>query len=179
MAINPELFNLRETGELIPSLSGDEYMLMSRKSVKFGLDDINEKFRGHGDVFVTNKRIILIRSKLSTNALSNFVSLCIPLKNVYDLEFKQPVLLASYLEGFVKPCNNSIYPLSGDSKWWISFHKGGCATFVRSFYKIYLKATREAITEEDFENEYNRSNSSSSNIAYIDKTDPTVIYIQE
>ncbi|KAL3127383.1 PH domain containing protein [Cryptosporidium hominis] len=177
MSINPELFNLRETGELIPSLLRDEYMLMSRKSVKFGLDDVNERFKGHGDVFVTNKRVILIRSKLSTNALSNFVSLCIPLKNVYDLEFKQPVLLASYLEGFVKPCNNSTYPLSGNSKWWISFHKGGCATFVRSFYKIYLKATKDSITEEDLEDEYDRRNS--SNIAYIDKTDPTVIYIQE
>ncbi|OII72932.1 uncharacterized protein cubi_02163 [Cryptosporidium ubiquitum] len=175
MAVNPELFNLRET-ELIPSLSGDEYMIMSRKSVKFGLDDANEKFRGHGDVFVTNKRIILIKSKAATVGLSNFVSLCIPLKNIYDLEFKQPVLLASYLEGFVKPCNNSIYPLSSDSKWWISFHKGGCATFVRSFYKIYLRATKEAIYEEDSEDKQNKSD---SNIAYIDKTDPTVIYIQE
>ncbi|KAJ1611537.1 hypothetical protein OIY81_1692 [Cryptosporidium canis] len=147
---------------------------MSRKSVRFGLDDVNEKFRGHGDAFVTNKRLILIRNKHSSG-LSNFVSLCIPLQNVYDLEFKQPVLLASYLEGFVKPCSDSVYPLSGDSKWWISFHKGGCATFVRSFYKIFLKATIQKVSN-DSEGEYNKND---GNVAYIDKTDPTVIYIQE
>lgn len=124
-------------------------MIMSRRSVKFGLDDLNEKFRGNGDVYVTNKRLILIKSKHQTSRLSNFVSLCIPLKNVYNLEFKQPVLLASYLEGLVKPCVNSTYPLSGDSKWWISFHKGGCATFVRSFYKILLKATRKRTPEDE------------------------------
>ncbi|KAF7458477.1 putative arabinogalactan protein [Cryptosporidium felis] len=181
MSINPELFSMRETGELVPSLLSGEYMMMSRKSVRFGLEDTNEKFKGHGDVFVTNKRLFLIKSKHTvTNRQSHFVSLCLPLPNIYTVEFKQPVILASYLEGFVKPCRNSVYPLSNDSKWWISFHNGGCATFVKLFYAIYLKAMKEGPLGSENENESSDGlEGINSNVAFIDKSDPTVIYIQE
>lgn len=175
MSINPELMDFKEEGELRPSLRRDEHLVMSRKSIRFCVEDRNEMFKGSGNVFVTNKNIFIIKTK-NINKPSNFTSICLPIGNIYNLKFEQPIFLASYLQGFVKPEVNSVYPLRSDSKWWISFYNGGCTTFVRMLYKLYLKAIKD---NSDPNNNNNTSANERDGLAFLDATDPTVIYIQE
>ncbi|KAK6589647.1 hypothetical protein RS030_127 [Cryptosporidium xiaoi] len=175
MSINPELMDFGE-GELRPSLRRDEHLVMSRKSIRFSVEDENEIFKGSGNIYVTNKNLFIIKTK-NVNKPSNFTSLCLPIRNIYNLKFEQPIFLASYLQGFIKPEINSEYPLSKNSKWWISFYNGGCTTFVRMLYKLYLKAMRD---NSNFNNDNTNNNANEQDgFAFVDATDPTVIYIQE
>ncbi|EEA05777.1 uncharacterized protein CMU_027870 [Cryptosporidium muris RN66] len=136
MSINPELMSHVDSDQLRPILKSDERILLTRGFVKFQLKSSNEKFQGYGSVIVTTNRIVLIRTG-DIDKPSNFVSLELPLCNIDKVEFHQPILFPSYIEGIVKPTPNAMYSLPSISSWWISFYKGGCCTFIKCFFRIY------------------------------------------
>ncbi|KAL7065937.1 hypothetical protein ACR3K2_36130 [Cryptosporidium serpentis] len=169
MSINPELVNHIDSGQLLPVLKSNERILITREFVKFQLKSSNEKFQGYGNVIVTTNRLVLIRTG-DINKPSNFVSLELPLRNIDKVKFYQPIFLPSYIEGIVKPTSNAMYSLPSISSWWISFYKGGCCTFIQYFFRIY-RSVVEVQNVNDVKNIQWKS-------AYIDETDPTVIYIE-
>ncbi len=64
---------------------------------------------------------------------SNFKSFDMPLLNIMNEKFEQPIFGSNYLEAHVKPLYNLLPGVSQVKLWFTS---GGCTTFLKCFSQV-------------------------------------------
>eukprot|EP00330_Aristerostoma_sp_ATCC50986_P000939 CAMPEP_0114587480 /NCGR_PEP_ID=MMETSP0125-20121206/10432_1 /TAXON_ID=485358 ORGANISM="Aristerostoma sp., Strain ATCC 50986" /NCGR_SAMPLE_ID=MMETSP0125 /ASSEMBLY_ACC=CAM_ASM_000245 /LENGTH=116 /DNA_ID=CAMNT_0001783417 /DNA_START=42 /DNA_END=392 /DNA_ORIENTATION=- len=116
MALNPPI---NQNGQ--PMRVEGEYFVLHRKDMEIEakVDGFSKK-KGKGTLYVTTARLVFVNKN---HAKDSFKSFDMPMLNIYDEKFEQPIFGANYLSIKVKPLHNL---LPGDSKVKLWFMSGGC-----------------------------------------------------
>ena len=121
-------------------------------------------------MILTSCRVICVNQKSSA-----FKAFDLPLSLISNEGFEQPIFGANYIRGTCKPLLNS---LPGDIYFKIWLMNGGCGTFAPAYLKMVAscKRNRGRGAEQSVIN--SNQNTGGKCTAYIDPTDPSVIYLQ-
>lgn len=177
MALNPPID--QNTG--VPLAITGEHFIMMRSGISFrvDIDDLGE-LSGKGVIFLTTLRIVFVNTSPSRPREldgRSFNSFDIPLAYLSNENFNQPILGANNLTAMVAPITE--LGLTGMSTFKISFNEGGCGTFLPIF--IALVQNIRQITATRTYNDFVQTVESGSfrSQAYVDPSDPTVIYVTQ
>ena len=167
MALNPPL---APNGD--PYRIEGEFFVMKRKGIEFEFKvDHGNKYTGKGNMILTTSRIICVNNKRS----SGFQSFDLPLALITNEDFKQPIFGANYICGNCKPLMNA---LPGMIKFKIWFMEGGCGTFAPTFLKMCRNVNRSKNRSVD-QNVINQIQQGQYKAAYVDPSDPSIMYLQQ
>ena len=167
MALNPPL---SPNGD--PYRIEGEFFVMKRKGIEFEFKvDHGNKYTGKGNMILTTSRIICVNNKRS----SGFQSFDLPLALITGEDFKQPIFGANYICGNCKPLMNA---LPGMIKFKIWFMEGGCGTFAPTFLKMCKNVNRSKNRSVD-QNVINQIQQGQYKAAYVDPSDPSIMYLQQ
>ena len=167
MALNPPL---APNGD--PYRIEGEFFVMKRKGIEFEFKvDHGNKYTGKGNMILTTSRIICVNNKRS----SGFQSFDLPLALITNEDFKQPIFGANYICGNCKPLMNA---LPGIIKFKIWFMEGGCGTFAPTFLKMCRNVNRSKNRSVD-QNVINQIQQGQYKAAYVDPSDPSIMYLQQ
>ena len=73
-----------------------------------------------------------------------------PLMNIAEEKFEQPIFGSNFLAGNLKPLYNL---LPGDTKFKLWFTSGGCTAFLSCFSVVRLKINRSFLKSEGLKEE--------------------------
>ena len=167
MALNPPL---APNGD--PYRIEGEFFVMKRKGIEFEFKvEHGNKYTGKGNMILTTSRIICVNNKRS----SGFQSFDLPLALITNEDFKQPIFGANYICGNCKPLMNA---LPGMIKFKIWFMEGGCGTFAPTFLKMCRNVNRSKNRSVD-QNVINQIQQGQYKAAYVDPSDPSIMYLQQ
>jgi hypothetical protein len=129
MALNPPI---ETTGEP-RRINGEGAFLVNSIEVEglFTIEKTKTKYKGRGRCKLSQLRIIYINDNKNTNVFSAFD---LPLFNITEFKFNQPIFGANNLTGVCTPIGN-MFP--GNIKFKLSFYHGGETDFVKTFYRVY------------------------------------------
>lgn len=167
MALNPPL-----------TLNGDpcrvegEFFIMKRDGIEFEMKVENgNKYTAKGFCILSTSRIVCINNDKS----SLFKCFDLPLLHISKESFEQPIFGSNYITGICSPLFNL---LPGNIKFKIWFTHGGCGTFIPAFFDVISKVKKTKGNRID-DNYMNKFSKGTVNNAYIDKSDPSVIYYEQ
>eukprot|EP00742_Colponemidia_sp_Colp-10_P003331 GILJ01003546.1.p1 GENE.GILJ01003546.1~~GILJ01003546.1.p1 ORF type:complete len:1025 (-),score=122.06 GILJ01003546.1:1287-4361(-) len=174
MACNPPLYS-----NGIPVPIAGEYMVLNRKGIVFsakvpGMGTLS----GSGVFYLSTLRIVFVATK-SDGALP-FQAFDIPLANIGNEKFNQPIFGANNMTFRVEPLWGSI-PAPAEVK--LTFKEGGCGTFLPLFFTLIeqirtsIASQRPPAPDPRFVDAVRTGNI--RNVAYIDPSDPSVVYISQ
>ena len=167
MALNPPL-----SPNVDPYRIEGEFFVMKRKGIEFEFKvEHGNKYTGKGNMILTTSRIICVNNKRS----SGFQSFDLPLALITGEDFKQPIFGANYICGNCKPLMNA---LPGMIKFKIWFMEGGCGTFAPTFLKMCKNVNRSKNRSVD-QNVINQIQQGQYKAAYVDPSDPSIMYLQQ
>lgn len=167
MALNPPL-----------TLNGDpcrvegEFFIMKRDGIEFEMKVENgNKYSAKGFCILSTSRIVCINNDKS----SLFKCFDLPLLHISKESFEQPIFGSNYITGICSPLFNL---LPGNIKFKIWFTHGGCGTFIPAFFDVIskVKKTKGNRIDDSYMNKFSKG---MVNNAYIDKSDPSVIYYEQ
>eukprot|EP01068_Selenidium_serpulae_P011820 Selendium_serpulae@DN572_c0_g1_i1.p1 len=170
MALNPVLAQ-DSSKKLFPLLAQGEAVMLSRDGMSFVAKLPDKKLAAKGVVFITNRRLVFLQAG-DPRKHKLFTSFEMPFELVRDINFKQPIFGANYMEGTVQPFCDAENPISGPASWSLSFMNGGCMTFLRVFYHVKkeVAANRARPYAPDI-------SQISTNTAFADPSDPSLFYV--
>ena len=128
MALNPPIQHNGEP-QMIPT-EGNFVVNSVEVEGTFTIESTRKKYSGRGRCKLSHLRIIYINDKNSAE-LSAFD---LPLANIRDFKFNQPIFGANNLTGKCKPIGNDI---PSDINFKLTFMHGGETEFVRTFYGLH------------------------------------------
>jgi len=170
MALNPPI-----NSEGQPMRVEGEYFAILRKNMEIevkieGLSKLTAK----GKLFVTTARLVFVNEK---HEGSSFKSFDMPLMNLYDEKFEQPIFGANYLSLKVKPLFNLI---PADAKVKIWFMSGGCQKFLDIFLQILpqIRKRRAQGADPGWIKDLT-TGKLNSQFAYVDPSDPTYVFVTQ
>eukprot|EP00743_Colponemidia_sp_Colp-15_P008199 GILK01008891.1.p1 GENE.GILK01008891.1~~GILK01008891.1.p1 ORF type:complete len:275 (-),score=25.50 GILK01008891.1:49-873(-) len=174
MACNPPLYS-----NGIPVPIAGEYLVLHRKGIAFtakvpGMGTLS----GSGVFYLSTLRIVFVATK-SDGALP-LQSFDIPLAHIGNEKFNQPIFGANNMTFRVEPLWGSI-PAPAEVK--LTFKEGGCGTFLPLFFTLIeqirtsIASQRPAAPDPRFVDAVRTGNI--RNVAYIDPSDPSVVYISQ
>lgn len=171
--VNPPLVKDLLTELLFPQPSPGEMFILRREGVSFeGVSSAHGKISGSGVLHLSNMRLVFHSTK--TGKPKEFASYELHLPEIANLNFKQPIFGANYLEGESS--------LSAD-KWRLTFYKGGCGTFLRILNELLNEISRISASAAAVRVPQNpvvlSYSPAAGNVGYIDPSDPSVIYVQQ
>ena len=120
---------LNETGTE-PLRSEDEYFILKRNDISYRiLPESKTQYNGQGYIILTSNRLVIFPTQQNTS----FKAIEIPLRNIYQEEFKQPLFGKNYLTGKCNPVFAS--PFGGFTfTIWLKGNRMG--TLVGAFYTL-------------------------------------------
>lgn len=167
MALNPPL-----------TINGDpcrvegEFFIMKRDGIEFEMKIENgNKYSAKGFCILSTSRIVCINNDKS----SLFKCFDLPLLHISKESFEQPIFGSNYITGICSPLFNL---LPGNIKFKIWFTHGGCGTFIPAFFDVIskVKKTKGNRIDDSYMKKFSKG---IVNNAYIDKSDPSVIYYEQ
>ncbi|EAS02026.3 PH-GRAM-WBP2 domain protein, putative (macronuclear) [Tetrahymena thermophila SB210] len=173
MAENPPI-----TDDGIPLRVGDEMFVLERKNVELEVKIENCKPWGKrsatGKLFLTTCRLVFVNEK---HKKSDFKSFDIPLFNLFQEKFEQPIFGSNYLQAKTKPLYGLIPDIASFKLW---FKSGGCQKFLNLF-DVVLREVRQIKNRNQMRglNQRVQNGQFSNNAAYSDPSDPTVIFVTQ
>lgn len=138
----------------MPKLYENEILLLEKKNTTFC---VYEKSH-NGIIYLSTLRIVFVSPEYSFD---------IPLANISEESFNQPIFASNNLSGNVK----MIHDEKISTKWKIQFYDS-VNTFLNMF-TISLSKMREFLTEPEKKD----SNIKTSTSAFIDPNDSSVLYV--
>tara|TARA_B100001989_G_C24547705_1_gene472108 strand:- start:1650 stop:2102 length:453 start_codon:yes stop_codon:yes gene_type:complete len=138
----------------IPKLYDNEVLFLEKKNINFIID---EKSYG-GIIYLSNLRLVFVSSEYSFD---------IPLANITEEIFNQPVFSSNNLSGYVKMIEDE----RTIKKWKIQFYDS-----VNTFLNIFtysLSKMREYLAEP----EEKKTNIQTPVSAFIDPNDSSILYV--
>lgn len=169
MALNPPLDN-----NGVPIRVEGEYFVLERKDMEIEVKiDGFSKSTGKGKLYVTTARLVFVNKNW---AKDKFKSFDMPLLNITDEKFEQPIFGANYLYIKVNPLFNLI-PSPAKVKLW--FMSGGCQKFLDVFLLILPQIRKKR--QDGAENIIRDLNAGNleKKYAYVDPSDPSVIFVTQ
>jgi len=179
MAVNPTLAQDTTEGELFPLPQAGETFILKRTGIDFECTLAQGRaLWGRGVFFMSTKRIVFVSSAKSCRP--DFKSFEIPLASVCEHKFNQPIFGANYLSGQVRPSDTdpASAPLGGiPAPWSLTFNEGGCGTFLGLWYNILAEHAQASEAPGPLAQAAEQGNL--NNVAYVDPSDPSVLYLSQ
>ncbi len=101
MAANPSLVSVSgSAAPLLPALFEGEFLALGRGGVEFQIDGLRTedgKWSGHGAVYLTNMRLVVVQNVADPR--SGLVSFELPLSYIHHSKFYQPIFACNNLQG--------------------------------------------------------------------------------
>ncbi|PFH36641.1 putative arabinogalactan protein [Besnoitia besnoiti] len=174
MAVNPVLAQDASTKETFPLPVPGEVFFLKRAHIDFKLTGPTNLKASGGVFFLSSRRIVFVK-KGDVSKHKDFSSFELPLHLVSEPKFEQPIFGANYMRGKVQPLESAENPLSGTSKWSLTFNAGGCGTFLNVFYKLWQYAIKHQPPSPELVQQLQLGNSA----AFVDPNDPSTIYVTQ
>lgn len=171
MALNPPC-----TGST-PNVFPGEHFILRRRGMEFKAQDaFGRKFSGKGELHVSTIRMVFVCSSPS----ADFSAFDIPLANITDESFNQPIFGANNLSGKVQAIANSAAGVTGVIQFKLYFNEGGCATFLRAFFNS-MEQIRRIPTAVPVASEFTQAAVSGAfaQAAFVDPSDPSTVYVSQ
>ena len=137
MALNPALV------DDVPVAVDGELFMLQRGGIAFEskIEGLG-KFSAQGTIFVTTFRIVFVATAPTTQHGLAFQSFDIPIKNIQQENFNQPIFGANNMTGVVLPVVE--LGLRVPARWKISFRQGGVGVFLPVFLQLMQEFRRAA-----------------------------------
>lgn len=128
-----------------------------------------------GIIFLSTARIVFVNEHYTK---ADFKSFDIPLGNIQGEKFNQPIFGANNLEVTCTPLYDMI-PAPAHIK--LRFNKGGCQGFLFGINKALTEVRKQLRARGELDRVYLQSihNGTFAKTAYVDPSDPTVIYTSQ
>eukprot|EP01052_Picozoa_sp_SAG31_P002435 SAG31_NODE_86_length_26973_cov_16.850897_21_plen_270_part_00 len=132
--------------------------------------------RWQGELHVSTIRMVFVCSSPS----ADFGAFDIPLANIADESFNQPIFGANNLSGKVQAIANSAAGVTGAIQFKLYFNEGGCATFLRAFFSS-MEEIRRIPTAVPVASEFTQAAVSGAfaQAAFVDPSDPSTVYVSQ
>lgn len=168
--VNPVLVYDQLSDSVFPQPLLGETFILRREGVSIDLrSSVHGKLSGNGMFFLTNTRLVFYRSGASSKR--DFLAYQINLQEIRNPKYEQPVFGANYLKGDCAPQ----HPGDPGDSWRISFNKGGSGTFLPALNDLLNRSARALSTPTAVRTWVVPS----TNVGYIDPSDPSIVYIQQ
>eukprot|EP00933_Yihiella_yeosuensis_P078689 TRINITY_DN9044_c2_g1_i1.p1 TRINITY_DN9044_c2_g1~~TRINITY_DN9044_c2_g1_i1.p1 ORF type:complete len:233 (+),score=29.80 TRINITY_DN9044_c2_g1_i1:126-824(+) len=181
MAVNPLLANDSSSDSLFPMPEGGEQFVLKRNNVDFECElPTGSKLWGRGNAFLSSKRLVFLTVERSCR--QDFKSFAIPLQTMRKPKFEQPIFGANYLWGFTEPLpgteheTTSLPCVGGKTKFTLTFLSGGCNTLLPLLLQL-LKEIQADLPQGNIAQA--AQNGTLGQVAYVDPTDPSVLYLSQ
>jgi WW domain-binding protein 2 len=169
MAFNPIIAS---NGIPVTPEDGNEIFLLSRGGISFSVEARETgKFSGSGTLFLTSHSIFFVAQKITTQRGLQFISFRLPIANITEEKFNQPIFSANNLSG---KCSPVVVGSTSDFSFKFKFNNGGCGTFLPIFF---MSMERGRQNSQRFAQEV--VNNGIANGAFVDPNDPTVIFVEQ
>ncbi|TMW64991.1 hypothetical protein Poli38472_009158 [Pythium oligandrum] len=168
MSFKPQLF--ADEGKLLPLANEDELFILERAKISFQVKTMDHAYKGKGRIYCTTQRVIFVAEKGSMQHGIFFEAFEIPLQNMMDEKFNQPIFGACSISGLVTPSEGEDTDTVKFS-WKIIFDNGGTGIVLPVFLRMLEKRKRQETLDMNFVQNQNK--------AFVDPNDPTVIYIAQ
>jgi hypothetical protein len=174
MALNPPLTNPSFAPLPVPG----EFFILKRDGIDFTVDveGVGKYQASGGTMYFTTLRMVFVASDAaSKHGSSQFHGFDIPLANVEEEKFQQPIFGANYLEGRVRRWT------VGPSTFRLTFRKGGVGTFLPLLIRLLDRHRRRQMARGGDFDSFVRSGglTSGPHAAYVDPADPSVIFVSQ
>jgi len=156
--------------------AANEVFVLRREAISFKIDGPDGKFSASGVFFLTNYRIVFLKSG-KVESHKGFSSFEIPMNLISNPDFKQPIFGANYMEGHVNPIITATSPVTGPTKWYLTFNRGGCNTFLRAFFPLLRSAINATGNVSALGIIGNLHQGQSA--AFVDPSDPSIVYVSQ
>ena len=171
--VNAPLLKDVITDRIFPTLQPGEVLILRRENVKVEVRSaVHGKLSGSGELFLSSSRLVF--HCMSKPSPKEFLSYELFLQEVVNESFEQPIFGANYLKGDTRP---QISNGSGDS-WRIIFYSGGCGTLLPVLGNLIQEVRTRPQTYPGVVQGQVIVNPSQA-VAYIDPSDPSIIYVQQ
>ena len=133
---------LNETGTE-PIRSEDEFFILKREDISYRLvNESKSQYNGEGYLILTSHRLVLFPRRQNTH----FKAIEIPLRQIYQEEFKQPLFGKNYLTGKCNPVFAS--PLGAFTfTIWLKGNRMG--TLIGAFYTLIDSLRNNQLRDHD------------------------------
>lgn len=169
MAFNP---TIAPNGVPVTPENANEVFLLSRGGISFTVQAKETgKFSGTGTLFLTSHSIFFVASKITTQRGLQFISFRLPIENISEEKFNQPIFGANNLTG---KCAPVVVGSTSDFSFKFAFNNGGCGTFLPIFFMSMERGRQDS---QRFAQEV--TTNGIANGAFVDPNDPTVIFVQQ
>lgn len=170
MSINPVLTTDVSSGELIPLPKQGETFVLKRKDIIFEvkLPGGKGKLKAKGIFYLTSQRMVFVAHEKKNR--EDFGAFEAPLSLIKKQSFEQPIFGANYLELHVDTGENDT--MCGICVTYFSFYSGGCGTFLPIFSRIMKELRNRPGSLDAAISEIHQTNT-----AYVDQSDPSVLYV--
>ena len=169
MAFNP---TIDANGYPVTPQNADEMFLLSRDGIGFSVEAKETgKFTGNGTLFLTSHSIFFVAKKVTTQRGLQFTSFRLPIANIVEEKFNQPIFGANNLSG---KCSPVVVGSTSDFTFQFRFNNGGCGTFLPIFFMSMERGRQDS---RRFAQEI--ASNGIANGAFVDPNDPTVIFVQQ
>lgn len=141
-----------------------------------GQDSFGRKFAGKGELHVSTIRMVFLCSRPT----AEFSGFDIPMANLSEESFNQPIFGANNLSGKVQAIANEAAGVTGTVQVKLYFNEGGCATFLRVFFNA-MDQIRRIPTAVPVASEFTQAVASGSFVqaAFVDPSDPSTVYVSQ
>ncbi|POM80220.1 Hypothetical protein PHPALM_1974 [Phytophthora palmivora] len=166
MSFKLELFE-DEEGKKLPLANENELFILQRAKITFQCKTPDHAvFKGKGRIYCTTQRIIFVAEKGITQNGCYFEAFEIPLVEMTDEKFNQPIFGACSISGLVVASGGG-----GNFSWKITFANGGTGVVLPVFLRLMEKRKKKEEIDLNFVQSQKK--------AFVDPNDPTVIYIAQ
>ncbi len=163
------------TGAYLPHAFMGEVFILRRDGANIQIESPSYgKLSGSGSFFLTNMRFVF---HCTSNAKpNNFVAYQIELADVINPQFEQPIFGSNYLKVESRP---AVSTQRGDI-FKLKFNEGGCGTFLAVLHELLSRVRVTTVSNATIQPAAPRAAQyTPSNVAYIDPSDVSVIYVQQ
>ncbi|KDO22249.1 hypothetical protein SPRG_12335 [Saprolegnia parasitica CBS 223.65] len=169
MSFAPTLFS--DNGKALPLANTGEVFILERPSIAFQCLVDGHKFKATGRIYITTQRLVFCADKAATQHGRFFQAFEIPLDNIADDKFNQPMFGSCNISGDVFPVGTDEGDVATPIEWRVSFPNGGTGTFLPIFLRLMEHKKHAGLVDEAFAEKQRK--------AYVDPNDPTVIYVSQ
>lgn len=185
MSINVPLARDEATSELFPLPRPNEVFVCKRENVYFQSASSTAVCKGMGLFLMSSCRLVFIAQKDKNK--EDFLSFEIPLSGIRSHEFRQPIFGCNYLEVSTRSEQPEIHSCQ-HFPVYLYFYSGGAGVFLEIFWRLVGEVERErgrtgSTLSSDGGESSNYAGAARNLLqnasAFVDRTDPSVFYLQQ